>query len=146
MFRRLPTRLRELAMSLPPLEETVGQSGLHLKADFVYGVASMHSGLLVDRAPPNPMGVRLEELAAAIPELFTTTETARLERLWERLGSEGGHDAFQEILMFCAEHIHIVQPLQRRPDRALLMVSPSKNSVGLVLSVFRAKLAELESE
>lgn len=107
-------------------------------------LASMRRGLVVERdadAPPE-----LEELAATLPEVFGTADPACLERIAARLGADEQGGNFAEVLFLSETRLHVIQPLARREGQALLAVSPSGRSVGLVLSQVHARAAELEEE
>jgi hypothetical protein len=114
--------------------------------DLVCAAASMRSGALLDELGPNDERERLEGLAATLPELFATIEPSCLERLAQRLGGQGDTQAFSEIMMFSDKHLHLIQPLPRRPGVALLAVCSASCSIGLALSAIRARVAVLEGE
>ena len=114
--------------------------------DLVCVAASMRTGALLDETVPNDVRERLEGLAATLPELFATIDSSCLERLAQRLGGESDARSFSEILMLSDKHLHLIQPLARRPGVALLAVCSAPSSIGLVLSAIRARVAVLEGE
>jgi hypothetical protein len=122
------------------------QSGTRLRSDYSYALASMRSGTIEASTSAGPATERLEGLAAILPEVFGTVAALRLERLWERIGGEPGRHSFQEIVIASREHVHVIEPLAKRPGVALVMVTSQSSSLGLVLSTVHAKLAEFEGE
>jgi hypothetical protein len=107
-------------------------------------LASVRQGTLLERDPDAP--AELEELAATLPEVFGTADVACLERIAARLGGEESDGHFAEVLFLSGSRVHVIQPLARRAGQALLAVSPSGRSVGLVLSQVHARAAQLEEE
>lgn len=128
----------------------VGQGGRSLAdanpLDLVCAVASMRTGALLDDMAQHDERERLEGLAATLPELFATIDSSCLERLSQRLGGEGDSHSFSEILMVSDKHLHLIQPLTRRPGLALLAVCSATSSIGLALSAIRARALVLEGE
>ncbi|MET0794101.1 MAG: hypothetical protein ABW061_21445 [Polyangiaceae bacterium] len=114
--------------------------------DLVCAPASLRSGSLLDETSPDAERARLEGLAATLPELFATLDPSCLERLAQRLGGDSSADSFSEILVLSDKHLHLIQPLTRRPGVALLAVCSASYSIGLVLSAIRARVAVLEGE
>ncbi|MEO6600316.1 MAG: hypothetical protein ABIQ16_10620 [Polyangiaceae bacterium] len=114
--------------------------------DLVCGAASMRTGALLDEILPHDVRERLEGLAATLPELFATIDSSCLERLAQRLGGDGDAQSFSEILMLSDKHLHLIQPLRRRPGVALLAVCSATSSIGLALSAIRARALVLEGE
>ena len=112
--------------------------------DLVCAAASMRTGALLDEIAVDADRHRLEGLAATLPELFATIDPSCLERLSHRLGGEGEADEFSEILLLSDKHLHLIQPLARRPGVALLAVCSATCSIGLALSVIRARALVLE--
>ena len=112
----------------------------------VCAAASTRTGALLDESIAGSARERLEGLAAALPELVGTLDPSCLDRISERLGGELRAQAFSEILLLSDKHLHLIQPLLRRPGIALLAVCPTTSSTGLVLSAIRARVAALEEE
>lgn len=108
--------------------------------------ASLRSGTLLPGEQQADTPAELEELAATLPEVFGTADAGCLERIAQRLGVEEGGSSFAEVLFLSDSRLHVIQPLERRAGEALLAVSPSGRSVGLVLSQVHARAAELEQE
>jgi len=133
-------------MSRPPSSGPGAPSGTRLRADYSYGVASMRTGALDDESVAGPARERLMDLAATLPEVFGTADGTRLGRLWERLGGEEGRTSFREVVIISREHVHVIEPLVKRPHSALLTVTSMSSSLGLVLSTVHAKLVEFEGE
>jgi hypothetical protein len=127
-----------------------GQAGRHAAdatpLDLVCALASMRTGALLDDLSRNDERERLEGLAATLPELFATIDGACLERLSQRMGGDRDAQVFSEILMLSDKHLHLIQPLTRRPGVALLAVCSAAFSIGLALSAMRARVAVLEGE
>lgn len=130
--------------SLPPSGASGARSGTRLRADYSYGVASLRTGALDEASVAGPSIDKLTDLAGTLPEIFGTVDGPRLGRLWARLGAEEGRSSFREILIISDEQVHVVEPLDKRPDRALLTVTSMGSSLGLVLSTVHAKVSELE--
>ncbi len=114
--------------------------------DLVCAPASMRTGALLEVPPAGDARERLEGLAATLPELFATLDPTCLDRLSQRLGGEGEAQTFSEILMLSDRHLHLIQPLARRPGVALLAVCAATSSIGLALSAIRAQAALLDGE
>jgi hypothetical protein len=116
--------------------------------ELVCAPASMRAGALLGEYAPGDERERLEGLAATLPELFATLDPTCLERLSQRLGGDddGQAETFSEILMLSDKHLHLIQPLERRPGVALLAVCAASGSIGLALSAIRARAALLEGE
>lgn len=114
--------------------------------DLVCAVASMTTGALLDDTSSDEQRERLEGLAATLPELFATIDAGCLERLSQRMGGDDHTQTFSEILMLSENHLHLIQPLTRRPGVALLAVCSAASSIGLALSMMRARVAVLEGE
>ena len=108
--------------------------------------ASLRRGVLLPGERQAETPPELEELAATLPEVFGTADAGCLERIAQRLGAEEGGGSFAEVLFLSDSRVHVIQPLERREGEALLAVSPSGRSVGLVLSQVHARAAELEEE
>ncbi|HVY30824.1 MAG TPA: hypothetical protein VHB79_29900 [Polyangiaceae bacterium] len=109
-------------------------------------VASMRHGLLLPEHAESDAAPELEELAATLPEVFGTADPGCLERVAARLGAEQGGGNFSQVLFLSDSRVHVIQALERRAGEALVAVSPSGRSVGLVLSQVQARAAELEEE
>ena len=126
----------------------LGQTGLGVldedQIDLVCATASMRTGALLDELGADDERERLEGLAATLPELFATIDPSVLERLSLRLGGEGQAQSFSEILVRSDKHLHLIQPLARRPGVALLAVCSATCSIGLALSAIRARVLVLE--
>ncbi len=114
--------------------------------DLVCATASMRTGALLDELRPSDDRDHLEGLAATLPELFATIDPSVLERLSHRLGGDGEADSFSEILLLSDKHLHLIQPLSRRPGVALLAVCSATCSIGLALSAVRARALVLEGD
>lgn len=112
--------------------------------DLSYAVASVRSGLVLERSNDDD-GATLEELAATLPEIFGTLEAECLGRVATRLGVESGGELLAEVLLLSDSRVHVIQPLAQRPGAALLAVSPTGASVGLVLSRVHAQVSALEA-
>jgi hypothetical protein len=117
-----------------------------VRSDYSYALASTQTGVVDESTSAGPATERIEGLAAILPEVFGTVAGLRLERLWERVGGEAGRESFQEIVIASKEHVHVIEPLAKRPGVALVMVTSQSSSLGLVLSTVHAKLAEFEGE
>ena len=114
--------------------------------DLTCSVASIRTGSLLGDASQGLARTRLEGLAATLPDLFGTLDTACLDRISERLGGVAGGDGLAEILVLSETLVHVIQPLTRRPGAALLAVCAADSSIGLVLSAVRAHAVTLEDE
>ena len=121
-------------------------SGTRLRTDYSYGLASLRTGVLDESTISGPHHDRLESLAATLPELFDAGSAPRLAHLWERLGGEAGRKVFREIVIASRDHVHVLEPLAKRPDKALVMVTFESSGLGIVLSTVHSKIAELEGE
>jgi hypothetical protein len=106
----------------------------------------MRTGALIEDSNAGDERERLEGLAATLPELFATLDQACLDRLSQRLCGEAEAATFSEILLLSDKHLHLIQPLTRRPGVALLAVCPAASSIGLALSAIRAQAAIAEGE
>ncbi len=126
----------------------VGPAGLGLldedQLDLVCATASMRTGALLDELRASEQREHLEGLASTLPELFATIDPGVLERLSRRLGGEGEAASFSEILVLSDKHLHLIQPLSRRPGVALLAVCSATCSIGLALSAIRERVLVLE--
>jgi len=111
-------------------------------AEVECATASMRTGALLDEAAREHP--KLEGLAATLPDLFGTVDTSCLDRIAQRLGGDASGHTFAEILVLSEQHVHVIQPLTRRPGVAFLAVSAADSSVGLVLSAVRVQVAALE--
>lgn len=107
-------------------------------------VASMRRGLLLPGEAGGEAASELEELAATLPEVFGTADPGCLERVAARLGAEEGGGNFSQVLFLSDSRVLVIQALEGREGEALVAVSPSGRSVGLVLSQVQARAAELE--
>lgn len=111
---------------------------------FSCAVASVRRGVVLEQDADAPQ--QLEELAATLPELFGTLDRGCLERVAARLGAEEGGADFAEVLFLSEARLHVIHPLEGRDGQALLAVSPSACSVGLVLSQVHKRAAQLKEE
>ena len=107
-------------------------------------LASLRRGVLLPGEGQLQTPPELEELAATLPEVYGTADPACLERIAERLGAEPGGGNCAEVLFLSDSHVHVIHPLEQRDGEALLAVSPSGRSVGLLLSQVHARAAQLE--
>lgn len=114
--------------------------------DVVCATASMRTGALVGEALRGAMNEELENLAATLPEIFSTVEPGCLERIASRLGDESLGAAAAEVLLLSDRRLHVIQPLRRQPEIALLAVGDASVSIGLVLSKAHAWVAALDEE
>lgn len=112
------------------------------EADIAYALISLKTGLVLGPLSGR-LSRRLEDLAAAAPELFRSSPSSDFGPLFTRLGSQDGSQSFQEIVVISAQHAHVVQRLPNRPDTALLAVSEDSKKLGLLLSGVRAHLLRI---
>ena len=116
-----------------------------MKEDAVLcGLASLRTGAIVEAQDEGD--VELEALAATLPEIYGTIDTACLERIARRLGAEAGSDPLAEVLLLSPTRIRVTQPVKGLPDTALVADGPAELSVGLMLSRGHARLKELEGK
>jgi hypothetical protein len=109
-----------------------------------YALISLKTGEVLDSAEL-VLGARMQDLAAAAPELFRAGNPDDRQALFQRLGSELKSDSFQEIVFVSARSAHVVQRLAQQPELALLAVSTDTRKLGLMLSGVRARLLQLEA-
>jgi hypothetical protein len=131
-------------MSLRAREGTA--EWVDVDVDVVCATASMRSGALLGEALRGAASEELENLAATLPEIFSTVEPGCLERVAGRLGDASLGAAAPEVLLLSDRRLHVIQPLRRRPDMALLAVGDASVSIGLVLSKAHAWVAALDEE
>lgn len=113
---------------------------------FGYGVASLRTGELLRAHDPTAQPEQLIDLAATLPEIFSSGDSGCLERIATHLGAEKSAECFTEVLFLSDSHVHVIQPLVARVGEALVATSPAGRSVGLVLSQAHAQVAKLEAE
>ena len=116
----------------------------HAQLDYL--VASMRTGGVLQDGDGGAATAQLEELAATLPEIFGTMEKGCLERIAVRLGAANTDEVFAEVLLLSEMHVHVIQPLPKRPGEALLATGPASRSVGLILSQAHAQARELGGE
>lgn len=116
------------------------------QAQLDYVVASVRTGAVLQDGDGSSGTAQLEELAATLPEIFGTMEKGCLERIAARLGAEGRSEVFAEVLLLSEMHVHVIQPLPKRPGEVLLATGPASRSVGLILSQAHAQARELGGE
>jgi hypothetical protein len=112
-------------------------------ADISYALVCLKTGVVLDALRGGAPIARMQDLAAAAPELFRSGAPADLGALFARLGSDLQSDSFHEIVFMSQRTAHVVQRLRERPDVALLAVSMDTKKLGLMLSGVRARLLEL---
>jgi hypothetical protein len=106
------------------------------------GLASLRTGAMLESEGEDV--AELEGLAATLPEIYGTIDTACLERIARRLGADAASDSLAEVLLLSPTRVRVTQPLEQRPGAALVADGPAGSSVGLVLSLVHARLEELE--
>ena len=111
-----------------------------------WAVACMRTGVLLGQPNLAASTAQIENLAATLPEVFSTVDLGWLDRVAAQLETEPGEHPFGEVLLLSENHVHVIQPLSRHRGVALLAVSSAANAVGLVLSQVHAQVAALERE
>jgi hypothetical protein len=106
------------------------------------GLASLRTGAMLEAEGEGV--AELESLAATLPEIYGTIDTACLERIARRLGADAASDPLAEVLLLSPTRVRVTQPLQQHPGTALVADGPADSSVGLVLSLVHSRLKELE--
>jgi hypothetical protein len=114
-------------------------------ADISFALVCLKTGVVLESLHAGTPIARMQDLAAAAPELFRSGAGMDLGALFTRLGSELRIDSFQEIVFMSRRTAHVVQRLTRRPDVALLAVSVDAKKLGLLLAGVRARLSALEA-
>ena len=116
------------------------------RAQLDHLVASMRTGAVLRDGDASAVTAQLEELAATLPEIFGTIETGCLGRIASRLGADDSEKIFTELLLLSEMHVHVIQPLPKRPGEALLATGPASRSLGLILSQAHAQARALGGE
>jgi hypothetical protein len=87
---------------------------------------------------PNTRGAHpLIEVAAALPEIFGTTDVAG-NRVLGRL--QAGSLELQDLVLISAARVHVVQRLPSDAEKALVSVAKRGGSIGWIVSESRARL------
>jgi hypothetical protein len=110
-----------------------------------YALVCLKTGaLLGDSAASAPLA-RLEDLAAASPELFRAGRPEDLGALFGRFGSEHKGDVFREMVFVSTRAAYVVQRLPHQAQVALIAVSVDPSKLALMLSGVRARVLEQEA-
>ena len=129
--------IRRIEQAAPRLVVDASQLGID------YATAATRSGRVL--SPPDPSDA-IQSLAATLPEVLGTLDRGCFARIAERLGAEPDDHGCAEVLFFSERLLHVIRPLGKRPDEALLAVSPAESGIGLVLSEVHARAAQLEEK
>lgn len=111
-----------------------------------WALASVHSGLVIQRGQDDHVSQEVAELAAVLPEVYGTSDSGLLERISARLGVEETGAACAEVLLLSYDRAYVLRPLARRPGQALVATSPGGSRLGLLLSQVHARASALDEE
>jgi hypothetical protein len=114
-------------------------------ADVSYALVCLKTGALLELLDGRAADARMQDLAAASPELFRAGRPTELAALFAQLGSQRAIESFQEILFVSERAIYVAQLLTTRPGVALVAASVDAGKLGLILSGVRAHTAQLEA-
>ncbi len=100
-------------------------------------VVTIRTGHCVEASPDAGGGHPLTEVAAALPEIFGTTDVGG-NRALGRL--QAGSLELEDLVLISPARVHVVQRLPKDEDRALVSVAKRGGSIGWIVSESRARL------
>lgn len=119
------------------VESTIGTS-------LISALADLRMGTLLGSLETGAAAERLENFAAAVPELFANDRVS-WELVFQRLKRADELDGLQDLVMVSRRNVHIAIRSTRDPSLVLIAVAPRTRSIGLIVSEARARLTRIES-
>ena len=110
----------------------------------ISALADLRMGTLLGSLESGAAAERLENFAAAVPELFATNRVS-WELVFQRLKQADELDGLQDLVMVSRRHVHIAIRSARDPSIVLIAAAPRTRSIGLIVSEARARLTRIES-